>query len=225
MKDSAMLLLDIGANRGDAVLAGLRKGYKVVAVEAAPRIYAQLVKNFLYNPNVVPLRFAVSSLNNERIEFYECVEDGLSTINKSWLTQEGMPYAGKKFRTVGVTTCTIDWLVEKYGMPELIKIDVEGAEWEALRGITKKYNKITFEWTYETLNEHEGQLAYLMDLGYSKVAPEFIGHHLDEPDTWYDLNNFLLKSWVDRNAASWEKEGWKKARLRPTADVGMVWVK
>jgi hypothetical protein len=32
-----MLLFDIGANRGDAVLAGLEQGYRVIALEAAPR--------------------------------------------------------------------------------------------------------------------------------------------------------------------------------------------
>lgn len=220
-----MLLLDIGANRGDAVVAGLKKGYKVVAVEAAPKVYARLVQNFIYNPNVVPLRFAVSSENNKRIEFYECVEDGLSTTNKDWLTLDGMPYAGKKYRTVKATTCTIDWLAERYGEPDLIKIDVEGAEWDVLKGMTQKYKKIAFEWTYETIDEHEGQLAYLMGLGFSKVAPEFIGRHLDEPETWYDLAKFSLKQWVDENASAWENGGWKKANLRPTADVGMIWVK
>jgi len=30
-----MLLFDVGANRGDAVLAGLAQGYRVVALEVA----------------------------------------------------------------------------------------------------------------------------------------------------------------------------------------------
>ena len=35
-----MLLFDIGANKGDATVSGLKKGYKVIALEPAPRVYA-----------------------------------------------------------------------------------------------------------------------------------------------------------------------------------------
>jgi FkbM family methyltransferase len=95
-----MLLFDIGANRGDAVLAGLNQGYRVIAVEAAPRVFAELVGNFIYNPNVTPLRMAVSDSNDQRLKFYEADEDGLSTLNKDWLTKDGMPYKGKSHREV-----------------------------------------------------------------------------------------------------------------------------
>ena len=64
-----MLLFDIGANRGDATLAGLQKGYAVIAVEPAPRVYAELVKNFIYNPSVLPLRYATSERDYELVEF------------------------------------------------------------------------------------------------------------------------------------------------------------
>jgi hypothetical protein len=66
-----MLMFDVGANRGDAVLAGLAQGYRVIALEAAPRVYSRLVSNFIYNPNVVPLRMAVAEKDNERLKFYE----------------------------------------------------------------------------------------------------------------------------------------------------------
>jgi FkbM family methyltransferase len=223
-----MLLFDIGANKGDAVLAGLKKGYKVVALEAAPKVYGQLVSNFIYNPNVIPLRFAVSETNNERIEFYEAEEDGLSSLEKTWLTDPSMPYNGKPFRTVQAVTCTIDWLADTYGEPDLIKIDVEGAEWQVLRGMTKYYGKLAFEWTLETLSQHEKQLNYLYSLGYRDVAPQYIENHLDEPTEWFGLsedNTNKLLAWHQDNSDAWIDGGWTKANLRPTADVGMLWVR
>lgn len=221
-----MLLFDIGANRGDAVVAGLSKGFdKVIAVEAAPRIYSQLVSNFIYNPAVVPLRFAVSNTNNKTVEFYEAVEDGLSTLNKDWLTNPDMPYNGKEYRTIKAATITIDKLVELYGAPDLIKIDVEGAEWDVFRGMTKHQGQLAFEWTDATLEEHAKQLEYLSSLGYTEVGPQFIVNHLDEPDKWYDLDGFVLSTWLAENRESWTSEGWKEAGLRPTADVGMLWVR
>jgi FkbM family methyltransferase len=223
-----MLLFDIGANRGDATVAGLRLGYKVIALEPAPRIFAELVRNFIYEPNVIPLRLAVSDSDNGRIEFYECVEDGLSTTEKAWLTDPRMPYNGKEFRTISVSTCTMDWLVDTYGTPDLVKIDVEGAEWSVLHGMTKHCGKLALEWTYETLDEHEAQLAYLYSIGYTEFQPQFIEHHLQEPDgKWLKLKakGNGLKNIIDEMAPEWTNGGWKKSNLRPTADVGMLWVR
>lgn len=223
-----MLLFDIGANRGDATLAGLQKGYSVIACEPAPRTYTQLVNNFIYNPRVTPLRVAVSDTDNERIEFYEADEDGLSTMNKDWLTSETMPYAGKSFRTIHANTITIDTLATIYGEPDLIKIDVEGAEWAVFKGMTRAYGTLAFEWTFETLAEHERQLDWLCKLGYKEVAPQYITHHLEEPTRWYELfpdNRNQMLIWHQDTSDEWIEEGWKIAGLRPTADVGMLWVR
>ena len=174
-----MLLFDIGANRGDAVVAGLNKGFtKIIAVEAAPRIFTQLVSNFIYNPAVVPLKMAVSSESSQTVEFYEAEEDGLSSLNKDWLTDPELPYAGKPYRTIKVNTITVDDLVKIYGVPDLMKIDVEGAEWSVFKGMTKKYGILTFEWTNVTIGEHCAQLEYLASLGYTEIAPQFIVNHL-----------------------------------------------
>lgn len=221
-----MLLFDIGANRGDATLAGLQKGYDVIAVEPAPRVFGELIKNFIYNPRVTPLRYAVSDQDYESVEFYECVEDGLSTTNKDWLTKEGMPYAGKQYRTVKATTITIDTLADKFGAPDLIKIDVEGAEWAVLKGMKRKYNKLALEWTFETLDEHDKQCDYLYELGYRYIAPQYIMPHLEEPEDWFELmpdNRKQMLIWHQETSDQWIDGGWKKGGLRPTADVGMLW--
>lgn len=221
-----MLLFDIGANRGDATIAGLNKGYKVIALEPAPRIYAALVRNFIYSPNVVPLRLAVSD-SAGRVELYEADEDGLSSLNKDWLTNPTMPYNGKPFRTVYANTVTMEQLVEMYGEPDLIKIDVEGAEWSVFNGMAQYHGKLAFEWTQETLHEHEEQLEYLYSINYSRFKFQFIEGHLDEPDTdWIDIKpgSIDLAALRAELAPAWEAEGWKKANLRPTSDVGMIWV-
>jgi len=219
-----MLMFDVGANRGDAVIAGLNKGYKVIALEPGPRVFKELVSNFIYNTNVIPLKFAVSDSDDSLIEFYECIEDGLSTIERSWLTDPSMPYEGKEFRTISATTITIDTLAKIYGSPDLIKIDVEGAEWSVFRGMTKKYGMLTFEWTINTIDEHIKQIDYLKSLGYKKIAPQFIEHHLQEPKEWFNIKDQRLDNWVIENKDKWENGGWKESNLRHTADVGMLWV-
>lgn len=220
-----MLLFDIGANRGDAVVVGLQKGYKVVALEAAPKIYRALEANFINNPNVKPLRFAVAEKDFQTVKFYECIEDGLSTLNIDWLTADTMPYNGKQFTTVEATTITVDTLVKLYGVPDLMKIDVEGAEWSVFYGMTQKYGTLTFEWTDVTLDEHSNQLKYLKNLGYTEVGPQFIEHHLQEPAEWFPLDGFDFCDWVTEHKDEWTNGGWKGSHLRPTPDVGMCWVR
>lgn len=220
-----MILFDIGANRGDAVIAGLNKGYKVIALEPGPRVFKELVSNFIYNNNVIPLKFAVSDTDNSIVEFYECIEDGLSTIERSWLTDPSMPYNGKEFRTISALTITLDTLVKIYGEPDLIKVDVEGAEWFVFNGMSKNYGKLAFEWTDVSIGEHCSQLKYLESIGYTEVAPQFIVNHLEEPSEWFPLKDFHLDDWVISHKDIWESAEWKIANLRPTADVGMCWVK
>ena len=220
-----MLCFDIGANRGDFTLAALGKGYDVVALEPAPRVFAQLVNNFIYNPNIIPLRFAVSGSDYERVEFYEADEDGLSTLNPDWLTSDSMPYAGKPYRTISATTITLDTLALKYGVPDLIKIDVEGAEWSVFKGLSSKMGTIAFEWTLATLADHQLQLEYLLHGGYTEVAPQFIEHHCQEPQGWFDIKTFDLGKWHNTYAPYWTDGEWKRSGLRPTADVGMLWVR
>ena len=91
--------------------------------------------------------------------------------------------------------------------------------------MTKKYNKICFEWTIQTVKEHEKQIKYLNNLGYTKIGPQFIENHLVEPKEWFDINKFNLSKWIEKNSKDWENEGWKVSNLRPTADVGMIWFK
>jgi FkbM family methyltransferase len=219
-----MLAFDIGANRGDWTLAALAQGYDVVALEPA-KIFGQLAANFIYNPRVTPLKMAVSMSDYKAVEFYEAEEDGLSTLNQAWLTDETMPYAGKPYRIITANTITLDTLALKYGTPDLIKIDVEGAEWNVFKGLSSKMETIAFEWTEETVAEHQLQLEYLMHGGYTEVGPQFIEHHCQEPDTYYKLSTFNLTDWILQHCAHWEFDGWKKSNLRPTADVGMLWVR
>ena len=216
-----MLAFDIGANRGDWVHAALAKGYDVIALEPGA-IYGELAKSFIYDQRVTPLKFAVSDKDYERVEFYEADEDGLSTLNKDWLTKDTMPYAGKPYKVISATTITLDTLAKIYGEPDLIKVDVEGAEWSVFRGMTQKMGMISFEWTDVTLDEHNQQLDYLDTLGYIEVAPQFIEHHCQIPLNWYPLHKFDLSGWLLDNHKDWIDGGWKVSGLRPTADVGMV---
>jgi hypothetical protein len=74
---------------------------------------------------------------------------------------------------------------------------------------------------------HEEQLMYLHTLGYIEYRLQFIEHHLQEPDgEWVPIDENLDLE-ADRVSKQfwWVSEGWKRSSLRPTADVGMLWVR
>ena len=225
------LCFDIGANRGEATAVALNYGYKtVVALEPAPRIYNTLASNYENDDRVVCLDLAVSDTDWDTVRFYEAEEDGLSTLNIDWLTADDARYRGKPFHEVEAKTITMDTLIEEYGLPELVKIDVEGAEDWVLRGLTKKPGNLAFEWHVEELPKVFETLCRLRDVnGYTEYGLQYITHHLHAAREYRPLENLTLEellSWHEEAKGPWESGGWiDGGRLRATADAGMMWVR
>ena len=223
------VFFDIGANKGEATWAALfLKGFtNVIALEPAPKVFYQLVFNYKDDPRVIPYRLAASSTTGNVVDFYECVEDGLSTLNEEWLTGDSYRYKGKEYEVIKATTVKLDDLIYEYGTPELIKIDVEGGEDLVFEGYTGKAPKLCFEWILEDVPKHVKQLERLsMVNGYTEFALQYIEHHLDEPTEYRPITTARdLPKWIEETAPAWENGGWKAAGLRSSADVGMIWVR
>lgn len=69
-----------------------------------------------------------------------------------------------------VSTTTLDSLISKEGTPDLIKIDVEGYEHKVIKGLTKKANKICFEFTEEMDYSLYESFLHLQSLGYENFG-------------------------------------------------------
>lgn len=229
------VFFDIGANRGEATAIALHQGFdKVIALEPAPRMFSLLAKNFLNDSRVVPLKLAVSDVHMQEIEFYECGNgelnqgDGSSTMEISWLTDGVSRVTGLGYRVVGATTCTMDWLTEQYGVPELVKIDVEGGESRVLAGMSTKPERLCFEWHYEYLDKHVEDIKRLGEKnGYTQYALQYITHHLLEPTEYRPISEVDgIYNWISETKPVWESRGWVEAgQYRHLADCGMIWLK
>lgn len=168
-----MLLFDIGANVGSWTLANL-PGNRVVAVEASPTTYSKLLQNVI-GKNVNALNYAVTNAVSKTVPFYVSGIDVLSTLDKRWLedprsrfgTQS--PYNMHASNTeITVNTITLDALVATYGVPDLIKVDVEGAENSVIRSLTRKAKLLCFEWASEWNPETFECIDYLVSLEYTQ---------------------------------------------------------
>jgi len=204
------MFFDIGANVGCWSLANVDQCSKIIAVEASPKIFEGLANN-CKNDKTVCLNYAVCNSKNKYITFYQADCHVLSTINKEWLTNETSRFFNQPYSEIVCKTITLDKLIEQYGMPDLIKIDVEGGEFECISSLTKKVESLCFEWASETNNITFKCIDYLFSLGYTQYYIQNGDDYAFRPkyDDYYDISTI--------------KEKLSKTILKQ--DWGMIWCK
>jgi hypothetical protein len=60
---------------------------------------------------------------------------------------------------------TLDKLIEQFGIPSFIKIDVEGFEYEVIKGLSKPVKALSLEFTPEIIESTYKCINYLQQLG------------------------------------------------------------
>jgi FkbM family methyltransferase len=160
---------DIGANIGNATEHYLKQGYKVISVEANDALCEKL-RNRFRGRDVVVESCAVSSSVGE-LDFYHSNADTISTASLDWITKSRFTPNYKWNPPVKVKAVTLDHLIQKYGTPDIIKIDVEGYESEVISGLTNPCaDLILFEWAEEEFSKVCKTCSMLQNLGYSKFG-------------------------------------------------------
>jgi|ERR671920_258822 FkbM family methyltransferase len=132
------IVVDIGAHIGlYTIMSSKRVGSngKVVAIEPDPSNFEMLNRNIKLNQltNVLPLNYAVYS-KETKVKLYLPEEKSGHTIYNTMMVLDRAK-ANEKF--VEVNANTLDNLLQENGIEQQlnwIKIDVEGAEFEVLKG-------------------------------------------------------------------------------------------
>ena len=129
-------VIDIGAHIGRYTITSSKqvgKSGKVVAIEADPDNFQLLKRNIALNnlTNVLPLNYAVFSTRT-RMKLYE--QSASAKYNSLMLAR-----AAESKNYVEVNADTLDNILKQNGVNQVnwIKIDVEGAEFEVLKGSTE----------------------------------------------------------------------------------------
>lgn len=204
------MFFDIGANIGKWSLANINNCEKIIAVEASNNTYNKLVENVKNESKILCLNYAVCNSDEKFINFYESNADTISTLNKDWLTSETSRfYNHTNYNMVTCKTIKIDELIKQYGIPELLKIDVEGGEYLCLSSLTQKINTICFEWASETNDVTFKCLEHLEMLGYREFALQFEDNYTYRPENYESLIN--IKDVLNKTT--------------PKLEWGMIWAK
>ena len=204
------MYFDIGANVGKWSVSNLNNCDKVISVEASPNTFCRLFENVKNYSKIVPLNYAVCNSNDEFITFYESSCDTLSTINKEWLVSEKSRFYNQtQIREIKCKTISIDKLIEIYGVPELIKIDVEGGEFETISSLTQKVNNLCFEWASETNKITFNCIDYLQNLGFKEFSIQYEDAYIYRPNIYTDSEK--IKELLNKTT--------------PKNEWGMIWAK
>src|SRR4029079_18165880 len=121
------MILDLGLHHGDDTDFYLRKGFRVVALEANPEFFRQARERFAaYLPHgqLIIINKALDRQADRLATFY------LRADKDDWSSLDpGMGGRGGGVLTaIEVATTTLGVLVAEHGIPYYLKVDIEGAD-------------------------------------------------------------------------------------------------
>ena len=208
-----MLIFDIGANRGlftDKCINLFNNNLKIITIEANTSLCNFLLTKYKNNNNVTVLNTVMSENDNNLVDFYVSNADTISTASLDWINNSRFTKDYLWYEPLKLKSTSLDSLISTYGVPDLIKVDVEGYELEVLKGLTKKSKEICFEWAEEQYDNINKIIHHLESLGYSEFGYIMGDDYMKKPETYtkWEESDFHNDINPDR------KETW-----------GMIWTK
>ncbi len=167
------LCFDVGAHVGGRTHCWRRLGARVVAVEPQRDCLAVLRTLFGRDAGVTLVAAAVGR-EEGTAELYETSANlTVTTLSRDWIADVGRDpgFAGLDWRPAGaVAVTTLDGLIERFGEPDFVKLDVEGYEAEALAGLGRPLAALSFEYVTASPGGAEACVARLETLGCYRYA-------------------------------------------------------
>jgi len=148
------LVFDIGANMGNRSKIFRELGARVVAFEPQSYCADFLAAAFSGDSEFILDRSALSDAEGETL-MYLGEAHTLSTIDTEWISRmaDGGRFTTHQWNnseTVHVTT--LDNAIREYGLPDFMKIDVEGHEYNVLKGLNQPVAALSLEFASESLD-------------------------------------------------------------------------
>jgi len=163
---------DVGAFMGSRTRVFADLCRLTIAVEPQPHHAEELRKEFEPGGKVKVVAKALGSAPGSA---EMSLNESISSLSRGWTdaTYESGRFHGRKgwgangIITVEITT--LEALIGEFGVPAFIKIDVEGYEYEVLKGLLRPVQALSFEFTpFEWLQDAFKCIGYLNHIGMAR---------------------------------------------------------
>ncbi len=185
---------DIGANYGNRIspIQKLEMGI-IVAVEPQKKCCDYLREKY---KNITVLQKGVGAIAGKQT-FYLSDESVLSSFSKDFIAKTGdTRFSGNTWKgTEEIEIITMDNLIQTYGVPHFVKVDVEGFEPEVFKGLSVPLKVVSFEYTVpellENLHPIVGKLSSLGICVFNYSVGESMAMHLTEWVGYSEIKNII----------------------------------
>jgi len=180
------LVFDVGLHRGEDTAFYLAKGFRVIAIEASPSLVADAKEKFrdsIAGGRLTIVNVAIAEMPGP-IDFFANPISEWGTIRKEWANRNAN-LGSASSHVLTVTGVNFSSIIEEYGTPYYLKVDIEGADLLCLEALKKprvpKYVSIESDMVSWQSLEHEFDV--LKGLGYRrfKVVPQHQIHRQRPP--------------------------------------------
>jgi len=159
------LCFDVGANVGDKSEIFIEIGASVVAIEPQKECIKRLKRRFINKANFLLVPYGLSDKSGNMTLKISPKSNTISTMSQRWENEGRFSNDYTLAHTENVVVTTLDKIIMDYGCPDYIKIDVEGFEFNVIRGLSIPVKLVSFEFVDEFLDEAVNCINYLSKLG------------------------------------------------------------
>lgn len=202
------LCFDLGANIGSRTNVFLKLGAGVVAVEPQPECVKHLQN--LKHSQLKIVQAAVGAEEGQQ-EMVFAKPNVVSTLSKEFmdkLKDSGVCKGIKWGQPQQVRVTSLSALMEEYGKPDFIKIDVEGYEYQVLQGLKQPVPVLSLEFHSLHLEPALQSIAYLDNLGEIQLNY-----------TLFEHMQLKLEQWVSPETMYQVLEGYRSSNKLIAGDV------
>jgi FkbM family methyltransferase len=207
------LVFDIGAHAGNRVRGFASLGCRVVALEPQPDFAGLLRALFGRSQRIEVVEAAVAGEPGRGWLSLSERTPTVTTLAAAWRDARASDPDFTRVRwnrRIEVETTTLDCLIERFGVPAFVKIDVEGSEPAVLAGLGRPVPALSFEYLPRALQEVQGCLTRLTALGEYHFNWSIGESNQLASDRWLDASEVLA---VLRTPAAQRRPGDVYARL------------